>query len=110
MALTASKSPSMVPNGTDKHPFLIELTSKRWKGLILLAFILGFLGMFLFFWQAWAIVYRPLIESGFVFGTSPLNYFTEIFTSFTGILGCLMFLAAMVIGFYARFMAWWRHG
>ena len=110
MALTVSKSPSLVPNGTDKYPFLIELTSKRWKGLILLAFVLGFLGIFLFFWQVWAIVYKPLIESGFVLGASPLSNFTQIFTSLTGVLGCFMFITAMVIGFYARFMAWWRHG
>lgn len=110
MALTASKSPSMLPNGTEKYPFLIELTAKRWKGLILLAFIIGFLGMFLFFWQVWAIVYQPLIESGFVLGNSPLNNFTQIFTNFAGLLGCLMFLTALAIGFFARFMAWWRHG
>ena len=40
MALIASKSHSMVPNGTEEYPFLIELTAKRWKGLILLAFVL----------------------------------------------------------------------
>jgi len=100
----------MVPNGTEKFPFLIELKAKRWKGLILLAFVLGFLGMFLFFWQVWAIVYRPLIESGFVIGNSPLNNFAELFTSFAGLFGCLLFLVALAIGFYARFMAWWRHG
>lgn len=110
MALTASKSPSMLPNGTEKYPFLIELTAKRWKGLILLAFIIGFLGMFLFFWQVWDIVYRPLMESGFVIGSSPLNNFTQIFSTFLGVLGCLMFLISLLMGFYARFMSWWRHG
>ena len=51
MTLTGSKSSTLVPNGTEDYPFLIELTAKRWKGLILLAFLLGFAGMFLFFWQ-----------------------------------------------------------
>ena len=60
MTLTGSKSSTLVPNGTEDYPFLIELTAKRWKGLILLAFLLGFVGMFLFFWQAWTIVYSRL--------------------------------------------------
>ena len=110
MTLTGSKSSTLVPNGTEDYPFLIELTAKRWKGLILLAFALGFVGMFLFFWQVWTIVYRPLMEGSFVLGTTPLSSFPEVFTSFAGILGCILFIAAIVIGFYARVMAWWRHG
>ena len=110
MTLTGSKSSTLVPNGTEDYPFLIELTAKRWKGLILLAFVLGFVGMFLFFWQVWTIVYRPLMEGGFILSSSPLNSLTQVFTSFAGVLGCLLFIAAIVIGFYARFMAWWRHG
>ena len=110
MTLTGSKSSTLVPNGTESHPFLIELTAKRWKGLIVLAFALGCVGMFLFFWQVWTIVYRPLMEGGFVLGSTPLSSFPEVFTSFAGVLGCLLFIAAIVIGFYARFMAWWRHG
>jgi len=110
VTLTGSKSSTLVPNGTEDHPFLIELTAKRWKGLILLAILLGFAGMFLFFWQAWTIVYRPLMEGGFIVGSSPLNSLTQVFTSFTGVFGCLLLIAAVVIGFYARVMAWWRHG
>ena len=110
MTLTGSKPSTLVPNGTEDYPFLIELPAKRWKGLIVLAFALGCAGMFLFFWQVWTIVYRPLIEGGFVFGSTPLCSFPEVFTSFAGILGCILFIAAIVIGFYARVMAWWRHG
>ena len=110
MTLTGSKPSTLVPNGTEDYPFLIELTAKRWKGFILLAFLLGFVGMFLFFWQVWTIVYRPLMEGGFVLGSTPLSSFPEVFTSFAGILGYILFIAAIVIGFYARVMAWWRHG
>ena len=110
MTLTGSKPSTLGPNGTEDYPFLIELTAKRWKGFILLAFLLGFGGMFLFFWQVWTIVYRPLMEGSFVLGTTPLSRFPEVFTSFAGILGCILFIAAIVIGCYARVMAWWRHG
>ena len=110
MGLTASKSPSVLPNGTEKYPFLIELTAKRWKGLILFAFALGFVGMSLLFWQVWVVVYRPLMEGIFNLGSSPFNTFTHIFTSFSGVLGSLLVLASLTIGCYARFMAWWQHG
>ena len=110
MGLTASKSPTIAPNGTEKYPFLIELTAKRWKGLFLIAFTLGFAGLFLFFWQLWVIVYRQLMESGYNIETSSVQVFTQIFTNFFGIVACLLLLASLIIGCYAKFMAWWRHG
>ena len=99
MTLTGSKPSTLVPNGTEDYPFLIELTAKRWKGFILLAFLLGFVGMFLFFWQVWTIVYRPLMEGGFILTSSPLSSFTQVFTSFAGILGCLLFTAAIAVSY-----------
>ena len=69
MATTAMKLPVTASGSTQNSTYLIELTAKRWKGLMLVAFVLGVLGVSVMIWQIWVGVYRPLIESGFTLGT-----------------------------------------
>ena len=110
MATTAMKLSDTASGSTQNSAYLIELTAKRWKGLMLVAFVLGVLGVSVMIWQIWVGVYRPLIESGFTLGTSPLSGFGHALSSLGGILGILIFVSSLAIGFYAKFMAWWRHG
>ena len=110
MALTMPKPPGWSQDGSQKPPQLIELTAKRWKGLMLVAFLFGILGISVLIWQIWTNVYKPLIELGFVADTPALPNFGHALTSIGGILGLLLFGASLAIGFYARIMAWWRHG
>lgn len=107
---TAMKLPNTASGNTQNSTYLIELTAKRWKRLMLLAFVLGVLGVSVMIWQIWVGVYRPLIESGFALGASPLTGFSHAMTSLGGTLGILIFGSSLAIGFYAKFMAWWRHG
>ena len=110
MALTTLKPPGWAQDGTQTTPLLIELTAKRWKGLRLVAFSFGFVGIAVLFWQVWTSVYRPLIEFGFDTATPALTGFSHALTSIGGILGLLLFGASLTLGCYTRFMAWWRHG
>ena len=109
MSLRALKFPGLGKD-TTQTTFLIEQTGKQWKALTLLALFLGMLGISLLCWQVWDSVYKPLINSGFNPGISPLKGFDTFLTSMSGVFGVLFCLISVVIGFYARFMAWWRHG
>lgn len=104
------RSPGWDDDGADNPPILIELTAKRWKGLMLIAYALAFMSFFLFSWQLWSGVYQPLWEAGLKPGISPLLMMSETMSSFGGIVGQLFLISAIIVGGYARFMAWWRHG
>lgn len=106
-----ARIPGWTDSGYQEPPVLIELTAKRWKALIVIAYILGWIGVTLIIWQLWAGFYRPLISHGFgVTGTDYTNLLSGAFIGVSGILGLVFLTFAMAIGFYARFMAWWRHG
>lgn len=104
-----------IPGWTDdayaEPPVLIELTAKRWKSLIVIAFTLGWIGAALMTWQVWSGFYRPLLDKGFA-GTA--DAYADLLSGALigpfGVLGIIFLALAMAIGFYARFMAWWRHG
>jgi len=103
-------SPGWGEDGRSDPPILIELKAKRWKGLQIVAFVLGLLGFLLLGWQIWAEVYEPLLTAGLTLKTQPVPMLGDALFGFGGIFGLLALLAALGIGVYARFMAWWRHG
>lgn len=102
--------PGWQEDGHMDPPVLIELTAKRWKGLLLVSFLLGLFGFFMFGWQMWAEVYSPLLTVGFTLKTSPGLMIGDAFTGAAGVIGMAALFLSLVIGIYARFMAWWRHG
>ncbi len=104
------RSPGWDDDGTDNKPILVELTAKRWKGLILIAYILAVLSFLLLGWQLWSGVYQPLLEEGLKPETSPMSVMGETMFGFGGIIGFLFLGSAIALSAYARFMAWWRHG
>ena len=97
-------------DGTTPQPLLIEMTAKRWKGLLLLSFVSGIFGLILVSWQIWADVYQPLLADGFNLSTSPIASFGDIFAGVPGALGLVLVMTSIALGAYARFMAWWHHG
>lgn len=93
-------------------PLLIELTAKRWKALMLVAVALMALGFLMLGWQLWAEVYRPILDLDQSRAAAALQ-FTRLMEAMSGAaawIGWLLVLAGTVLGIYARFMAWWRHG
>ena len=68
------------------------------------------MGLSLLFWEIWISVYEPLINSGFVLGQSPMAGFRAVFTSLMGAVGSILIIFSLALGFYSRFMAWWKHG
>ena len=110
MKATTLRLPGWEHDGTETPPVLIELTAKRWKGLILVSFGAGLLGFLFLGWQVWVDVYKPLTVSGFNTEISALAGFGDVLISFGGTLGLLLLILSFGIGIYARFMAWWRHG
>ena len=110
MKISTIRPPGWHENGTSPQPMLIEMTSKRWKGLLLLSFVTGVLGVILVSWLIWADVYRPLLLGGFNADASSLTRFSEIFSGFAGILGLVLLLASVALGGFDRLMAWWHHG
>jgi len=110
MKITALHTPGWSDDGAESPPMLIELTAKRWKGLVLVSFVSGLLGFLLLGWQVWIDVYRPLLVSGFSPETSALAGFGDVPLSVAGMLGLLLLMGSFGLGLYARFMAWWRHG
>jgi hypothetical protein len=92
-------------------PFLIELTAKRWKALILISAGLMALGFFALGWALWVEVYRPIFDLDQPRRVvEPLARFKEAMTGVEAWVGWLLLIAATALGIYARFMAWWRHG
>jgi hypothetical protein len=103
--------PSWWADQIDTTPMLIELTGKRWKGLMLAAAALLILGFALLGWQVWAEVYRPILDLDQPRGAfAPFERFKEAMGGIGGVTGWLLVAASAVLGIYARFMAWWRHG
>jgi hypothetical protein len=93
-----------------ESPVLIELTAKRWKGLIVLSAIFAWSGLGLMAWQLWSGIYAPLLK----LGTNPnlplFGHLQDAFSGFSAVLGATLVASALVVGIYARFMAWWQHG
>jgi hypothetical protein len=90
---------------------LIELTAKRWKALKLTASIIAALGFTLIASQLWFGLYAPLIEGNA--SAWPKDAEAGLFDGLsgpTGWAGIVILVAALSVGIYARFMAWWRHG
>ena len=110
MKIAAIRPPGWYENGNTPQPMLIEMTAKRWKGLLLLAFASGILGLILVSWQIWADVYQPLLVGGFKANTSNLAGFGDLFFRVPGALGLVFLMTSFALGAYARFMAWWHHG
>ena len=110
MKIAGIRSPGWNEDGTTPQPSLIEMTAKRWKGLLLLSFVSGIFGLILVSWQIWAHVYQPLLADGFNLSTSPITSFGDIFAGVPGFLGLLLVITSITLGVYARFMAWWHHG
>ncbi|MEE2746184.1 MAG: hypothetical protein VX617_04800 [Pseudomonadota bacterium] len=88
----------------------VELTAKRWKLLMLFALGSGVLGSLSLLWQIWKSVYQPIIEGQISLSGNPLSSFTDTFVSFFGTIGLIFLLFSIIIGVYAKFMAWWYHG
>lgn len=106
-----ARIPGWNHTGYAKPPVLIELTAKRWKALIVIAFLLGWSGIALVIWQLWLGLYRPLIGDGFKGGSEAYaDLLSGAIIGPVGIIGLVLLAGALGIGFYARFMAWWRHG
>ena len=110
MKFAAIRPPGWAENGNTTSTVLVELTAKRWKGLLLLAFATGLLGIVLISWQIWEDVYRPFLIPGFKLETTELDGFREVFFGPAGAIGIFFLTASSILGIYARFMAWWRHG
>ena len=110
MKIAAIRPPGWYENGTKPKPILIEMTAKRWKGLLLLAFASGILGLILVSWQTWVDVYQPLLVGGFNANASALAGFGDIFFGVPGALGLVLLMTSFALGAYARLMAWWHHG
>ena len=92
-------------------PLLIELTAKRWKALMLASAGLMILGLLVLGWQMWAEVYRPILELDQAPGAfQPMERLKGALGGFAAGIGWALLIAAIGIGLYARFMAWWRHG
>jgi hypothetical protein len=92
-------------------PFLVELTAKRWKALMLVSAGLMVLGLLVLGWQMWSEIYRPIFELDQAPGTfQPMERLKEALGGFAAGIGWALLVAATGVGLYARFMAWWRHG
>ena len=92
-------------------PLLIELTAKRWKALMLVSAVLMLIGLAVLSWQMWVEVYRPILEAGFgAAQPAPFERFKDAMSGPEAAIGWLFLVIAIVLGLYARFMAWWRHG
>lgn len=91
-------------------PQLIELTEKRWKSLMVIAFAGGWIGLAFIAWQVWSGIYKPLIETGFGATAEFGGLAAKAFNGPAGVIGWTIFALAVALGVYARFMAWWRHG
>ena len=110
MKIATIRPPGWNEDGTKPRPILIEMTAKRWKGLLLLSFVSGILGLILVSWQIWADVYQPLLASGFDTSSSALTGFGDIFFAVPGGIGIVLMMVSFALGAYARLMVWWHHG
>jgi hypothetical protein len=103
--------PAWWTDQVDSTPMQIELTSKRWKGLMLVSAGLLLFGILMLGWQMWTDVYRPILDLDQPRGAfAPLEQFKTAMGGLGGVIGWSLVAASATLGIYARFMAWWRHG
>ena len=110
MKIASIRPPGWNTAGSDNQTIRIEMTDKRWKGLLLVAFSLGVLGLILVSWQIWADIYQPLMLGSFKGNASPLAGFDSIVFGIAGAIGIALLMTSFALGTYAKFMAWWHHG
>ena len=108
--MTKLTLPGWDQDGTKATPTLIELTAKRWKGLIVVGYAFLFPGLVLIGNQVWSGLYRPMFEGQLRLTQSPTTLLGDTFTGAGGIAGGILLAIALGLMIYARFMAWWRHG
>ena len=90
--------------------FLIEQTDKKWKFLKILAILFVSVGITIFLWQLWELVYKPIIENGWINNKTPFSVIFPLITKPFSILSIVLISTGFIVGAYAGFMAWWRHG
>ena len=90
--------------------FLIEQTGKRWKFLKILAVSFISVGVTIFLWQLWEVVYKPIIENGWINNKTPLSTISLLIVKPFSILSIVLISTGFIVGAYAKLMAWWRHG
>jgi hypothetical protein len=106
-----SRAPGWRDGDLGEEIVLIERTAKRWKALKLAAALVAALGLVLVGLQMWFGLYAPLIRGGA--GAWPRDAEIGLLDGLSGPAGwagAVVLFAALCIGTYARFMAWWRHG
>lgn len=97
-------------DGTAIAPTLIELTAKRWKGLMLVGYVFLFAGLGLIGLQLWNGLNAPWFGGQLSLDQSPIALLGQTMTGAGGIAGSIILAIALAVMIYARFMAWWRHG
>jgi hypothetical protein len=102
--------PGWDQDGTANPPTLIELTAKRWKGLLLAGYAFLIAGLGLIGLQLWNGLYGPLFNGQLRLEQSPVAMLGEAISGVAGIIGTIILAFALAVMIYARFMAWWRHG
>ena len=90
--------------------FLIEQTGKKWKFLKILAILVVCIGITIFLWQLWEVVYKPIIENGWINNKTPLSTISLLIVKPFSILSIVLISTGFIVGAYAKLMAWWRHG
>ena len=90
--------------------FLIEQTDKKWKFLKILAILFVSIGITIFLWQLWDLVYKPIIENGWLNNKAPFSAVSTLITKPFFILSIVLISTGLIVGAYAKYMAWWRHG
>ena len=108
--LSRLTQPGWDEDGTAVAPTLIELTAKRWKGLMLVGYVFLFVGLGLIGLQLWNGLYAPWSTGQLSLGQSPIALLGQTITGAGGIVGSIILAIALAVMIYARFMAWWRHG
>ncbi|MEE2760505.1 MAG: hypothetical protein VYE18_03580 [Pseudomonadota bacterium] len=108
--MTRLAPPGWDQDGTQAPPTLVELTAKRWKGLIVVGYAFLFAGLTLIGTQVWSGVYRPMFEGQLSLTQSSTALLVNTFTGAGGIAAGIFIVSALGLVIYARFMAWWRHG
>ena len=90
--------------------FLIEQTGKQWKFLKILAILFVSVGITIFLWQLWELVYKPIIENGWISNQTPFSAISSLIGEPVSILSIVLISTGFIVGAYAKFMALWRHG
>lgn len=104
-----ARIPGFRPGDFGQSTVLIEMTAKRWKAWQVVSAGLTVIGLLFIGWQLWAGLYQPLMSEGFASGPAA-TLGSDAFLGPAGIIGIIFMAAALGVGVYARFMAWWHHG